>query len=80
MPAYYTFAGCGVCKIMVSSRMTLDTSGNGTAGGILGTPHVRVAPLSITAYGRLLGEYRVQAELRPTLPGHEVREHTHDNA
>ena len=92
MPAYYTFAGCGVCKIMVSSRMTLCTSGGDTAGWILGTLHARIAPLSITpqvfAYGRFLGDYRAQrevgalalAELRPTVPEHEVHEHTHDDA
>ena len=45
-------------------------------------------PFPAFAYGRFLGDYRAQrevgqmalAELRPTVPEHEVHEHTHEDA
>jgi hypothetical protein len=44
-------------------------------------------PPQAFAYGRFLGDYRAQrevgalalAELRPTVPGHEVHVHPHDD-
>lgn len=72
--------------------MTKGTVAVMKAGGYWPNPPVRmnfVTTASLTfAYGRFLGDYRAQrdvgavalAELRPTVPEHEVHEHTHDDA
>jgi AraC family transcriptional regulator len=72
--------------------MTKGTMPTGTACGYSTQPILRECPVSMPspafAYGRFLGDYRAQrevgrlalAELRPTVPEHEVHEHTHEDA
>ena len=75
-----------------AAGMTKGTVALMKAGGYWPNPPVRmnfVTTASLTfAYGRFLGDYRAQrdvgavalAELRPTVPEHDVHEHTHEDA